>query len=362
MSFACTTNPWSARAAATSSAQRPWLRWQHPERGLLAPHELLAVAEENGLIVPIGEWVLREACLRNKPWQQRGLAAIPFAVNLSHHQFSQDNLVEHICATLRETGLAHEFLELELTETIVMDRVEHSIRPLHALRELDVRLAIDDFSTGYSSLADLKRFPLDVLKIDRSFTADITADPNVSAIVGAITAMAKKMNLSVIAEGVETQQQLDLLVDQGCACVQGYFVSRALTLDAYEQFLLEWKGQPLRRDQSISAQRIEALCSEPSNNSGVLGQGLGGQGSGRDRTDSFVSFTGVTITSTITSVGAGGAPFDQFGLFGGRAEDYEIISSSSSVQVPVPATLSLFAFGVCGLRFGRRHPHASGAL
>jgi diguanylate cyclase (GGDEF)-like protein/PAS domain S-box-containing protein len=238
------------------------LRWEHPQRGMVAPDEFLKIAEENGLIVPIGEWVLHEACSRNKAWQRQGLASIPIAVNLSHRQFSQDNLVDHICLTLREVGLAPEFLELELTETIVMDRVEHSIRPLHALRELGVRLAIDDFGTGYSSLAYLKRFPLDVLKIDRSFIADITTDTNVLAIVGAIAAMAKKMNLSVIAEGVETQEQLDCLVEQGCDHMQGFFVSRPLAVDAYEQFLRDWQDRPLSSIPHLPAPPSDQLRSD----------------------------------------------------------------------------------------------------
>jgi EAL domain-containing protein (putative c-di-GMP-specific phosphodiesterase class I) len=216
------------------------LRWQDPERGLLGPDEFLEAVEDNGLIVPIGDWVLSEACARNMRWQSAGLVTAPIAVNLSHRQFYQSNLVEQIRLTLARTGMAPELLELELTETIVMDRAEASIEPLQALRDIGVRISIDDFGTGYSSLAYLKRFPLDVLKIDRSFVADITHDPNVSAIVSAIVAMAKKMQLSVVAEGVETPEQMVFLIEQGCDEVQGYLVSPPIGADAYEAFLRTW--------------------------------------------------------------------------------------------------------------------------
>jgi predicted signal transduction protein with EAL and GGDEF domain len=222
------------------------LRWQHPSRGLLAPDAFLDLAEDSGLIVPIGDWVLREACRRNLEWQEAGLTTAPVAVNLSNRQFNQDNLVDHIRLLLAKTGLDPRLLELELTETIVMDRAESSIAPLHALRGIGVRLSIDDFGTGYSSLAYLKRFPLDVLKIDRSFVADIGVDPNVEAIIAAIAALGRKMNLEVVAEGVETSAQLEFLREQGCGRIQGYLVSPPLPAAQYAAFLAGWDGARLR--------------------------------------------------------------------------------------------------------------------
>ncbi len=198
------------------------VRWRHREKELIYPNEFISLAEDTGLIVPIGEWILRTACVQNKNWQDAGLPKVHVSVNLSARQFQQKNLVEMVDRVLRETGLEHRFLVLEITEGTAMHNVEVTAGKLRQLKELFVQVAIDDLGTGYSSLGYLKRFPIDRLKIDRSFVCDVTEDTNDGAIVTAIIAMAKSLKLKVLAEGVETEGQLAFLKKLQCDEMQGY--------------------------------------------------------------------------------------------------------------------------------------------
>jgi diguanylate cyclase (GGDEF)-like protein/PAS domain S-box-containing protein len=200
------------------------IRWNHPDKGMVMPNHFISLAEESGLIVPIGEWVLRAACKQNKTWQSEGYAPIPISVNLSMRQFFQHNLKGKIKHVLEQTELDPQYLELEITESMTMD-VDHAIQSLLELKELGVNVSIDDFGTGYSSLYYLKKFPIDKLKIDRSFVRDIMIDPNDAAIVATIIAMTHHLNLKVIAEGVETEDQLKFLYQNRCNEVQGYWFS-----------------------------------------------------------------------------------------------------------------------------------------
>ena len=204
------------------------LRWHHPELGWLAPNDFIPLAEETGLIVPIGEWVLRTACSQARAWQDKGLAALRMAVNLSPRQFKQPDLFRKIEGILKETGLAPDCLSLEITESVVMSDVDHTIETLSRLKKLGVHLSIDDFGTGYSSLSYLKRFPIDMLKIDRSFIMDIPTLADDMAIVTAVIAMAHSLNIQVLAEGVETEQQREFLIATRCDEQQGFYFSRPL--------------------------------------------------------------------------------------------------------------------------------------
>ncbi|MEM5786895.1 MAG: EAL domain-containing protein, partial [Syntrophobacteraceae bacterium] len=207
------------------------LRWRHPEIGLVPPMDFIPLAEETGLIIPIGEWVLCTACFYNKELQLLGLPPKRVAVNISSLQFRRDSLVKSVQKALEISGLDPPYLELELTESSIMKNMEESSRILSELKEMGLRVAIDDFGTGYSSLAYLKRFPLDVLKIDRSFLRDVPADQDNAAISTAIIAMAHSLNLKVVAEGVETEEQMAFLKDQGCDEAQGFLFSKALPSD-----------------------------------------------------------------------------------------------------------------------------------
>ncbi|MCT7949414.1 bifunctional diguanylate cyclase/phosphodiesterase [Ancylothrix sp. C2] len=202
------------------------VRWQHPQRGLVSPGLFIPIAEANGLIVPIGEWVLRTACAQTRRWQLDGLPAIRISVNLSARQFEQPNLVEVIREVLTETGRENSFLELEVTESFLMGDVQRSVKTLEELRELGVILALDDFGTGYSSLNYLKRFPVHILKIDRSFVQDLTSNSDSAAVTDAIIALAKTLHLEITAEGIETKDQLDYLQMRGCDEGQGYYFSK----------------------------------------------------------------------------------------------------------------------------------------
>ncbi|MEC0232417.1 sensor domain-containing protein [Paenibacillus alba] len=212
------------------------IRWNHPERGVVSPNHFIPFAEESGLIVPIGEWVLRAACKQNKTWQNQGYPLMPISVNLSMRQFFQHNLKGKIRHVLEQTGLEPQYLELEITESMTMD-VDHAIQSLLELKELGVHVSIDDFGTGYSSLYYLKKFPIDKLKIDRSFVRDIMVDPNDAAIVATIIAMTHHLNLKVIAEGVETEEQLHFLHQNRCNEVQGYWFSPPVNAEELEGML-----------------------------------------------------------------------------------------------------------------------------
>jgi diguanylate cyclase (GGDEF)-like protein len=220
------------------------IRWNHPERGLMAPGEFIAIAEDTGLILPIGEWVLHTACAQMKTWHNQGFGNLRVAVNLSARQFAQQNLAALVRATLAESDLPPSCLDLELTESLVMTDVERAIGILQELSGLGVQLSIDDFGTGYSSLAYLKRFPLDVLKIDRSFINDIPEDKNDAAIADAIISMSHSLGMRVIAEGVETEAQCEFLSRNMCDEIQGYLFSRPLAADALEALLLEARRLP----------------------------------------------------------------------------------------------------------------------
>ncbi len=213
------------------------LRWQHPELGVVAPSRFISVAEETGLIVPIGAWVMRTACRQNKAWHDAGLGQLRVAVNLSARQFGSPDLLADITSVLAQTGLDAACLEIELTESLFMSDVTQSVEVLHGMKSLGVNLSIDDFGTGYSSLSYLSRFPVDVLKIDRSFVSDISRDASDAAIVASIIALAHNLKMSVIAEGVETAEQLDYLRRHGCNEMQGYYFSKPLAAAEFEELL-----------------------------------------------------------------------------------------------------------------------------
>jgi EAL domain-containing protein (putative c-di-GMP-specific phosphodiesterase class I) len=213
------------------------LRWQNPLRGMISPAKFIPIAEETGLILTIGEWVLQTACAQNLAWQTAELSPLRMAVNLSARQFKQKNLIEIVMETLARTGLGANYLELELTEGLLIDNVEQSIAILEELHTLGIIFALDDFGTGYSSLSYLKRFPLQSLKIDQSFVRDITIDPNSAAITEAVISLAHSLQLNVIAEGVETKAQWSYLKEKGCEEVQGYYLSRPLPADRLTELL-----------------------------------------------------------------------------------------------------------------------------
>lgn len=221
------------------------IRWNHPELGLVPPGQFIGLAEETGLIVPIGAWVIRTACAQSKAWERQGLGSFRMAVNVSVRQFAQPDLAEYIAAVLAETGLEPHSLEIELTESLLMQDVDRSIDILQQLKAIGLQMSIDDFGTGYSSLAYLKRFPIDLLKIDQAFVRDIETSLDDTAIVKAIISMAHSLGLRVIAEGVETEAQCNFLRLNMCDEIQGYFFSRPV--DAARI------GDLLAKDQRLAA-------------------------------------------------------------------------------------------------------------
>ena len=225
------------------------VRWQHPERGLVLPGAFIAVAEESDLIVPLGEWVLRTACTQAKAWQDAGLPPLRMAVNFSARQFQHGSPIETFASVLTDTGLDPRYLELEITERVAMSDVGLAMKTLGDLRDLGVRIALDDFGIGHSSLAYLKRFPIDSLKIDQSFIRDLTTDPDSKAIAATIIAMAHNLNHIVIAEGVETEEQLAFLREHECDEFQGYLLSRPVPADELLEILRQQE-----RGRGVSAQ------------------------------------------------------------------------------------------------------------
>jgi diguanylate cyclase len=229
------------------------IRWRHPERGLVSPAAFIPLAEECGLIGPIGEWVLREACRQGRAWQQAGLSPVRIAVNVAASQFRAGDLVETIHQALADAELEARFLEVELTESAVMSDPEESITILEQLSEMGVLVSVDDFGTGYSSMSYLRRFPIDQLKIDRSFLSEITARSDDASIVGAIVSLAHNLRLKVVAEGVETVAQLDLLKTLGCDQYQGYQFSPPVPAAEFESLMrgVYANGADLANDDAL---------------------------------------------------------------------------------------------------------------
>jgi diguanylate cyclase (GGDEF)-like protein len=220
------------------------VRWRHPKRGLVAPDQFIPLAEDTGLIVPIGNWVMQEACRQNKAWQDAGLPELRIAVNISGVQFRQSDLLDNIREALERSGLTPECLEVEITESVVMQNASDAIVTLEKLSQMGVHVSIDDFGTGYSSLSYLKRFPLDKLKIDRSFIRDVSTDMEDAAIVRATIGLAHNLKLRVVAEGVETAEQLQFLRALGCDEYQGYYKSRPLPAMEFERVMRAEAGLP----------------------------------------------------------------------------------------------------------------------
>lgn len=213
------------------------LRWENPKLGLVLPEKFIPIAEDTGLIVAIGEWVIREACRQNKEWQQSMHCFLRMAVNLSSKQFQQDGLLENVQKILLDTGLDHKWFELEITESTIMENSDIVLSILDRFKSMGITLSIDDFGTGYSSLSYLKRLPVNTLKIDKSFIRDITVNEEDRAITNAIIAMAKSLKIKVIAEGVETERQLQFLRSKGCHEIQGFLIERPLDKKNCEKWL-----------------------------------------------------------------------------------------------------------------------------
>jgi diguanylate cyclase (GGDEF)-like protein/PAS domain S-box-containing protein len=220
------------------------LRWQNPSLGSVTPTQFIPVAEESGLIIPIGRWVMKTACAQNVAWQQQGLPAVCMAVNLTLRQLTDDSLIDDIRIALNDSGMAPNLLELEITESMVMHNPAHIISILAKIKSMGVRLAIDDFGTGYSSLAQIKHFPIDTLKVDRSFIRNIPQDVEDKAIAEAIIAMGKTLSLTVVAEGVETQEQLDFLREHSCDEMQGYHFSKPIAPELFADLLRQHVPTP----------------------------------------------------------------------------------------------------------------------
>jgi len=213
------------------------IRWQHPQLGLVPPNNFIRIAENTGLIIPIGEWVLRTACAQARKWQDEGLPRVSVAVNVSAAQFRHEGFVATVRKVLSETGLDPRYLELELTESLLLSNADVSLSVLRQLRTMGLSLAIDDFGTGYSSLSYLKQFPVSKLKIDRSFVRDVATNADDAAITTAIISLAKNLNLLVVAEGVENEEQMSFLRAHRCDEIQGYYFSRPLNVNDVAQRL-----------------------------------------------------------------------------------------------------------------------------
>jgi predicted signal transduction protein with EAL and GGDEF domain len=220
------------------------LRWNNPYLGSVTPTQFIPVAEESGLIIPIGSWVMRTACAQNVAWQRDGLPPVCMAVNLSLRQLMDENLIDDIRTALNDSGMAPNLLELEITESMVMHNPTRMITVLTKIKTLGVRLAIDDFGTGYSSLAQLKHFPVDTLKVDRSFIRNIPQDTEDKAITEVIIAMGKTLSLTVVAEGVETLEQMNFLKEHACEEMQGSYFSKPIVPEQFAELLRKHVSSP----------------------------------------------------------------------------------------------------------------------
>ena len=237
------------------------VRWQHPEFGLVPPSKFIPLAEETDLIVPLGEWVMRVACQQNKVWQDIGLQPVPLAINLSAKQFYEKHLTHTIDEVLRTTGLDPKFLMLEITESSTMHDVDYTVSTLSVLKEMGIQIALDDFGTGYSSLSYLKRFPLDMLKIDRTFVKGVPDDRDDAAIITAIIALAHSLENKVIAEGVETKEQLKFLKGLACDQMQGFYLSRPVPAKEIIRFLE--MGTCLPSCVDMTSEEVEVVSQMP---------------------------------------------------------------------------------------------------
>jgi len=235
------------------------LRWNHPDLGLLLPNRFIPLAEETGLIVPIGRWVLQTACLQNMAWQRQGLPPIRVAVNLSPRQFADPNLLGDIRTALEKSGLPPQLLELEITESMVMQNMERTMRVLEAIKRLGITLSIDDFGTGYSSMSLVKKLPIDALKIDRSFVREIASDADDKAIAEAIIALGRALDLTVVAEGVETAEQEAVLRAHNCDEIQGFLISKPIPADEFAAFVADHTLAELKAVTAAAASANKAM-------------------------------------------------------------------------------------------------------
>jgi EAL domain-containing protein (putative c-di-GMP-specific phosphodiesterase class I) len=213
------------------------IRWRHPTLGMVSPARFIPLAEESGLIVPLGDWVLRTACRQNKAWQDAGLSRCTVSVNVSAKQFKEGGLIARVDAALTASGLEPQYLGLELTESLLMQDQDKAVAVMHELRAAGVQLSIDDFGTGYSSLSALKSFPIGHLKLDRSFVKDLPHDEDDKAITKAVISLGHQLGMKIVAEGVETAQQLAFLRENGCEEIQGYYFSKPLSAEEMAAFL-----------------------------------------------------------------------------------------------------------------------------
>lgn len=237
------------------------VRWQHPGLGLLYPAEFIGLAEDSGLIISIGEWTLRTACQQGKAWQDAGFEPLRIAINISARHFQQPRLVATVAQVLEETGMDPRYVDLELTEGSIMKDPDQAIGKLHELKGMGVQISIDDFGTGYSSLNYLKRFPIDTLKVDQSFVNEVNTDTDDAAIVSAIITLAHALKMNVIAEGVETQEQLEFLRELQCDEVQGFLFSEALSVEEFTELLNQRRSISSHKDYSTS--RLPDLLAVP---------------------------------------------------------------------------------------------------
>jgi len=249
--FALYFQPRICAATGRATAAEALLRWKHPEWGLVEPARFVPLLEETGLIVPVGAWVLAEACRQAQAWQAAGLAPLRVSVNLSSRQFRSEALCDAVSEALRASGLSPQLLELELTESLLVENVEHAMGVMGRLKAIGTALSIDDFGTGYSSLGYLKRFPIDSLKIDRSFVRDIATSPKDAAIVKAISALARSLGLGLTAEGVEEPWQVEFLRARHCTEMQGFLFSRPLPVEALREAL--GRAYPMPRSSAARA-------------------------------------------------------------------------------------------------------------
>ena len=234
------------------------IRWNHAKKGLILPDRFIPVAEESDLIIRIGEWVLNEACMQNKKWQQNGHDNLKININLSARQFCDTHLPKTVRDALDRSNIDPSLLTLELTESVIMDNVDKTIKNLHALKDIGVNLAIDDFGTGYSSLAYLKRFPIDTLKIDKSFIRDVDVYSDDKSIVQSIIALGHSLNLNIVAEGIERIEHLNLLNSENCEEAQGYYISKPLKADDFDEFVHQYRNK-MHIDSNYRSQNLKVV-------------------------------------------------------------------------------------------------------